>query len=74
MVGVAGFEPTTPTPPVWCATRLRYTPRPLPRACNSRQLEGQTARNVNNDIILKKGDDPGQAIARNRHQWEATHH
>ena len=26
MVGVAGFEPTTPTPPVWCATRLRYTP------------------------------------------------
>ncbi len=26
LVGVAGFEPTTPTPPVWCATRLRYTP------------------------------------------------
>jgi hypothetical protein len=26
MVGAAGFEPTTPTPPVWCATRLRYAP------------------------------------------------
>lgn len=26
VVGVAGFEPTTTTPPVWCATRLRYTP------------------------------------------------
>jgi hypothetical protein len=27
MVGVAGFEPTTTSPPDWCATRLRYTPR-----------------------------------------------
>lgn len=27
MVGTAGFEPTTPTPPVWCATRLRYAPK-----------------------------------------------
>ena len=26
MVGMAGFEPTTTTPPVWCATRLRYIP------------------------------------------------
>lgn len=26
MVGAAGFEPTTPTPPAWCATRLRYAP------------------------------------------------
>jgi hypothetical protein len=26
MVGTAGFEPTTPTPPVWCATWLRYAP------------------------------------------------
>ena len=23
----AGFEPTTTTPPVWCATRLRYVPK-----------------------------------------------
>ena len=29
MVGTAGFEPTTPTPPVWCATRLRYAPNVL---------------------------------------------
>ncbi len=28
MVGVAGFEPATPTSRTWCATRLRYTPTP----------------------------------------------
>ena len=27
MVGTAGFEPATTTPPVWCATRLRYAPK-----------------------------------------------
>src|SRR5215475_11737202 len=26
VVGVAGFEPATPTSRTWCATRLRYTP------------------------------------------------
>ena len=26
LVGAAGFEPTTPSPPVKCATRLRYAP------------------------------------------------
>ena len=26
MVGMAGFEPTTPGPPVKCATGLRYMP------------------------------------------------
>ena len=26
MVGTRGFEPLTTTPPVWCATRLRYAP------------------------------------------------
>ena len=26
MVGTAGFEPATTTPPVWCATRLRHAP------------------------------------------------
>ncbi len=25
-VGAAGFEPTTPTTPKWCATKLRYAP------------------------------------------------
>ena len=27
LVGTAGFEPATTTPPVWCATRLRYAPK-----------------------------------------------
>ncbi len=26
MVGAKGFEPSTPTTPLWCATRLRYAP------------------------------------------------
>ncbi len=26
MVGTAGFEPATTTPPAWCATRLRHAP------------------------------------------------
>ena len=25
-IGTAGFEPTTPTTPKWCATKLRYAP------------------------------------------------
>ena len=29
LVGAAGFEPTTPSPPVKCATRLRYAPTGL---------------------------------------------
>ena len=27
LVGTTGFEPVTTTPPVWCATRLRYAPK-----------------------------------------------
>ncbi len=26
LVGATGFEPATPSPPDWCATRLRYAP------------------------------------------------
>lgn len=26
MVGAKGFEPSTPTTPLWCATKLRYAP------------------------------------------------
>ena len=25
-IGAAGFEPTTPTTPKWCATKLLYAP------------------------------------------------
>src|SRR3954462_6508461 len=28
LVGAAGFEPTTTSPPDWCATRLRHAPSP----------------------------------------------
>src|SRR5690625_1389272 len=36
MVGAAGFEPTTPSPPDWCATRLRHAPpRSAERAVQS---------------------------------------
>lgn len=43
MVGAAGFEPTTPTPPVWCATRLRYAPTITLLAPRSFALGGLTA-------------------------------
>src|SRR5690606_28477616 len=33
LVGAAGFEPTTPSPPDWCATRLRYAPLDTRRPC-----------------------------------------
>ncbi len=26
LVGARGFEPPTPTTPLWCATKLRYAP------------------------------------------------
>ena len=29
LVGARGFEPPTPTTPLWCATRLRYAPTEL---------------------------------------------
>ncbi len=39
LVGVAGFEPATPTSRTWCATRLRYTPKP-PRGATSGLIDG----------------------------------
>ena len=27
LVGAKGFEPSTPTTPLWCATKLRYAPK-----------------------------------------------
>ena len=46
VVGVAGFEPATPTSRTWCATRLRYTPT--------------KARSYNPGVLkrkLERGDD-----------------
>ncbi len=37
MVGLAGFEPTTPCPPGKCATRLRYSPLQKQREGNQRK-------------------------------------
>ena len=31
MVGTTGFEPATPTTPLWCATRLRHVPETIER-------------------------------------------
>ena len=43
MVGVAGFEPATPTSRTWCATRLRYTPTDG-RSYNPGILKGKLER------------------------------
>ncbi len=32
LVGLTGFEPATPTPPVWCAAKLRHSPPPRKKA------------------------------------------
>lgn len=46
-IGAAGFEPTTPTTPKWCATKLRYAPIKLARfnvsyVCRFHQLSQKT--------------------------------
>jgi hypothetical protein len=43
MVGVAGFEPATPSSRTRCATRLRYTPKPAEPSYNVAML-GQQGR------------------------------
>src|SRR4029079_8670028 len=43
LVGVAGFEPATPTSRTWCATRLRYTPTDG-RSYNPGLLKGKLER------------------------------
>ena len=40
LVGVAGFEPATPTSRTWCATRLRYTSPSMPRLIQSTFRDG----------------------------------
>jgi hypothetical protein len=36
-VGLTGFEPATPSPPVKCATKLRHSPRVRRRSPDGRQ-------------------------------------
>jgi hypothetical protein len=43
LVGAAGFEPTTTSPPDWCATRLRHAPSPASLAPTRPQF-GHTLR------------------------------
>src|SRR5258706_10957123 len=48
LVGARGFEPPTPTTPLWCATRLRYAPthpyRTIP--ANTRQASPPAAPDI----------------------------
>gem|GEM_PF-6406343 len=39
-VGVAGFEPTTPSTPRKCATRLRYTPIIVSEGSKNKKIRG----------------------------------
>ena len=38
LVGQTGFEPATPSPPDWCATKLRYCPSPNFRSQSSAEV------------------------------------
>src|SRR3954452_11149652 len=44
LVGVVGFEPTTPTSRTWCSTRLSHTPPPVARRVYSGIASGPQAR------------------------------
>ena len=44
LVGVRGFEPPTPSSRTRCATRLRYTPTPVPEARNARLIDVTSRR------------------------------
>ena len=50
-VGLTGFEPATPTPPVWCATKLRHSP--------IRYLNGNYANITALSYGPKTGRSPG---------------
>ena len=45
-IGAAGFEPTTPTTPKWCATKLRYAPSDASYHSKFRRLERLSRRRV----------------------------
>src|SRR5712691_9029800 len=66
MVGVAGFEPATPTSRTWCATRLRYTPTEgrsyNPASLNASLREAMTAEPGTR--ILKADQEAIEAAAR----------
>ena len=54
MVGTAGFEPATTTPPVWCATRLRYAPkRPILELCTKDSLRILARKPFHSHAALK---------------------
>jgi hypothetical protein len=74
VVGAAGFEPTTPSPPDWCATRLRYAPTPPPlspaagMSKRGRLADGQCVRRMrrmaDRPIRPKAGETPlGEDLA-----------
>lgn len=54
MVGTAGFEPATTTPPVWCATRLRYAPKVAKYTGNAGDWESQFAFEKTENCNFKK--------------------
>ena len=61
MVGVAGFEPATPSSRTRCATRLRYTPKPwsfLVSAPYRRAPPGSQAARLQRSAASRPGRTP----------------
>ena len=50
-IGAAGFEPTTPTTPKWCATKLRHAPSDLSYHSASRRLSRLSNRVVSWSLV-----------------------
>ena len=55
MVGTEGFEPSTPTTPLWCATRLRYAPILFSfKGLELRPTLREDANNTGFEVIIKR--------------------
>ena len=55
MVGQTGFEPATPSPPDWCATKLRHCPQnaDFHRGCVSPTCAGER-------VVMSTAFEPAQ--------------
>ena len=63
LVGAAGFEPTTTSPPDWCATRLRHAPTHGESSTSPRSPLGPTDRRAPTAAGTRSGAQNPRAAA-----------
>lgn len=57
LVGVTGYEPTTPRPRVTRASKLRYTPSRVARTAHTRNLATTSGVEVPRDAVREARED-----------------